>query len=107
VPLHPKSGALFALAYPLSNLLTLIERGRFSDSRRARLLYTSPGYRGLVETVVGQYSHAVGRDLKGIPVAASADEPLPERQLPPPRPQLVASNPQAGNSGQAAQPRAN
>jgi hypothetical protein len=101
---HPKSKALFALARPFSLLLQWIEQGLFDTPPGAQQLYTNAGFRGTAEVVIGQYSHAMERDLKAISVAVSPPAPTPERQLAPPRPlQLVPASQATGNSAQAAQ----
>jgi hypothetical protein len=89
---HPKSQALFNLAQPFSLLLRWIEGGQFDTTPGAERLYTNNALRGRAEVVIGQYSLAMGRDLKAIPVKISAPAPAPE-QLPPPRPvQLVPAS---------------
>jgi hypothetical protein len=96
---HPKSEAFFGLAQPFSRLLQWIEAGDFDTARDAASLYNDRATRGVVETVIGQYSKAVGRDLKAIPVSVSPSVTPSEKQLSPSRPlQLVAANPPAGNS---------
>jgi hypothetical protein len=66
---HPRSQALFALAQPFSELLRLIENGGLDNTVQARNLYASPGGRSRLESVIGNYSIAMGYDVKALPVA--------------------------------------
>jgi hypothetical protein len=79
---HPRSQALFALAQPFSELLRYIENPGFD----ARNLYRIPGprYRDLLETVIGNYSIAMGRDAKALPVTLT-EQVRPLIQLSPRR----------------------
>jgi hypothetical protein len=65
---HPRSQALFALAQPFADLLKLIETGGLDNTALARDLYTSLDGRSLLETVIGNYSIAMGHDVKAPPV---------------------------------------
>jgi hypothetical protein len=100
---HPKARALFALALPFSALLRWIEAGLGDLPAGARQLYTNANLLGIAEAVIGQYSQAMERDLKAVPVAVSPPAPIPDRQLAPPRPlQLVGANQQARSPAPAA-----
>ena len=77
---HPRSQALFALAQPFSYLLRLIEVQGFD----ARNLYRTPVGRDLSETVIGNYSIAMGRDAKALPVTLT-EQVQPLIQLSPRR----------------------
>jgi len=77
---HPRSQALFALAQPFSYLLRLIEVQGFD----ARNLYRTPVGRDLSETVIGNYSIAMGRDVKALPVTLT-EQVQPLIQLSPRR----------------------
>jgi hypothetical protein len=100
---HPKSQALLGLAQPFSVLLRWIEGDLFDTPREARRLYTDDDLRGVAEVVIGQYSQAMERDLKAVPVAVSPPAAAPDRQLASPRPlQVVGGGQQAGNSAPAA-----
>jgi hypothetical protein len=77
---NPRSHALFALAQPFSLLLRYIENPGFD----ARNLYRTPGplYRDLLETVIGNYSIAMGRDAKALPVTLTEQAQPPIRLSP-------------------------
>jgi hypothetical protein len=79
---HPRSQALFALAQPFSELLIRIENGELDDTVRARRLYRSPRGRNLFETVIGNYSIAMGHDVRALPVTVTEQVQAPIRLNP-------------------------
>jgi hypothetical protein len=88
---HPQSQALFDLARPFSLLLRWIEAGLFNDIAGAEMLYRRRHYREVAEQVIGQYSIAMGHDVKATPVVvtkqAAKQAPSPQRlvAIPPAR----------------------
>jgi len=78
VTAHPRSQALFALAQPFSQLLRSIENPGFD----ARDLYRIQVGRDLSETVIGNYSIALGRDAKALPVTVTEQVQPPIRLSP-------------------------
>lgn len=99
---HPKARALFALAQPFSTLLRWIEAGLGDLPAGAQQLYMNANLLGIAQAVIGQYSQAMGLDLKAAPVSVSPPTPSPDRQLAPPqRLQLVGANQQAGSPAPA------
>jgi hypothetical protein len=80
---NPRSQALFALAQPFSELLVYIEGGEYKDNALAPKLYTS--CRSLSETVIGNYSIAMGHDVKALPVTVVTGQIQPPVRLNPPR----------------------
>jgi hypothetical protein len=83
---HPKSKALFNIALPFSILLRGIERGFFSDTRGARLLYRDPFWQEVARDVIGLYPEAMGKVVKAIPVEITKPAGTVQRLPAPPRP---------------------
>jgi hypothetical protein len=71
LPADPRSQALFALAQPFSKLLTLIENGGLDNAELAQGLYTCEDGRSLLGSVIGNYSIAMGHDVKALPVTVT------------------------------------
>jgi hypothetical protein len=96
---HPKSKALFDLAWPFSFLMQAIETGKFNLPANTPLLYQQPPtfLSQNAEYVIDNYSLATGRDLKSLPVhlvehAKTAALAAPKHQAPPPKPQAPPSH---------------
>jgi hypothetical protein len=68
---HSRSQALFALAQPFADLLMLIESGKFDDTALAPNLYKKKSHRRLLEKVIGNYSIAMGHDVKALAVTVT------------------------------------
>jgi hypothetical protein len=79
---HPRSQALFALAQPFSELLIRIENGALDNTVLARRLYMSLYGQNLFETVIGNYSIAMGHDVKALPVRVTEQGQPPIRLNP-------------------------
>jgi hypothetical protein len=82
---HPKSKALFDIARPFSCLLRGIERGFFSHTRGARLLYRDRYWQGVARDVIGLYPEALGKVVKAIPVEITKPAGTVQRLPAPPR----------------------
>jgi len=71
---HSKSRSLFALATPLSRLLSEIEQGTYSDSAAVRPLY-DPKEPGEVTkdtlSIINHWAVATGKNLKATPVMSA------------------------------------
>jgi hypothetical protein len=70
---HSKSRSLFALAKPLSNLLSQIELGTYSDSQQVRPLYDpnlTPNATQDTLSIINHWASATGKNLKATPVMA-------------------------------------
>jgi hypothetical protein len=68
---HSKSRSLFALAKPLSNLLSQIELGTYSDSLQVRPLYDpnlTPNATQDTLSIINHWASATGKNLKATPV---------------------------------------
>lgn len=72
---HPKSKAFFDLAHPFSVLLRQVETGLFNDAAGAQLLYNCPSIRENADLVIEEYSLAMERDLKAMPVSVKLPTP--------------------------------
>jgi hypothetical protein len=83
---HPKSKALFSIARPFSLLLRGIERGVFSNTWGARLLYRDPFWQEVARVVIGLYPEAMGKDVKASPVEITKPAGTVQRLPAPPRP---------------------
>lgn len=79
---HSLSQALFALAQPFSELLIRVENGKLDNTVFARRLYRSLKGRSLLERVIGNYSIAMGHDVKALPATVTEQVQPPIRLNP-------------------------
>lgn len=68
---HRQSGAFFHLATTMSPLLIEIESGIYNLTANVPLLFSNTPIRNTIQEIITPWSLATGRNIKGLPVAAS------------------------------------